>query len=180
MPPEWNLHYDDWIIGDGEPDRHVGEIFDWFAVAFWTKARLTKVPEGSRSVALAADHGYRIVAEVTYLSDSACIIDFGFKVTTTDDILPPGCQRGDYVTGDLYLRLPLCTEVGPEEPFKALAHRWQVRRISADVTPYVAHPDNPRFFMRDESQVRYEEVPATFTVKARTYILHCCEVSMSA
>ena len=119
------------------------------------------------------------MVEVTYVSDRACIIDFGLKVTTTNDILPPGCERGDYVTGDVYLRLPLCTEVGPEEVFKALAHRWQVKRISADVTPYVAHPDNPRFFMRDESQVGYEEVPATFTVKAHTYILHCSEVPMS-
>jgi hypothetical protein len=75
MPPEWNLHYEDWIIGDGQPDRHVDEVFDWFAVAFWTKERLTKIQGRSRSVVPATDHGYRVVAEVTYLSDGACIID---------------------------------------------------------------------------------------------------------
>ena len=31
---DWNLHYSRWVIDDGEPERHVGEIFEWFAVEF--------------------------------------------------------------------------------------------------------------------------------------------------
>jgi len=33
MLNEWNLSYEDWIIGDGEPHRAVGEVFKWFAGA---------------------------------------------------------------------------------------------------------------------------------------------------
>lgn len=119
------------------------------------------------------------MAEIAYVSEQACIIDFGLRTTTTDDVLPPGCQRGDYVAGDIYLRLPLCTEVGPEEVFKALSHRWQVNGISADLTPYVARPDNSRLFVRDASRVRYQDVPSTDSVKAHSYVLHCSEVLVS-
>jgi hypothetical protein len=30
----WNLHYFRWVIGDGEPELHVDEVFDWFAISF--------------------------------------------------------------------------------------------------------------------------------------------------
>jgi hypothetical protein len=176
MPTEWHLHYDDWIIGDGEPDRDVGDVFDWFALAFWAKERLTAADHETKSAIPMSDFRYRVVAEVTHISRIACIIDFGLKATTTDDVLPLGCQKGDFVTGEIGLRLPLVTEVGPEAEFKALAHRWKVNKISADVTQYIQCQDNPRFFARDESRIRYEDVPATYSVKAHTYILHCCEV----
>ena len=42
MLAEWNMHYADWIIGDGEPDRRFDDVFDWFALAFWGNQRLTK------------------------------------------------------------------------------------------------------------------------------------------
>ena len=52
MPQGWNLHYDDWIIGDGEPDRHVDEVFDWFAVACWTKESSQKSKKGRNRLLL--------------------------------------------------------------------------------------------------------------------------------
>jgi hypothetical protein len=177
MLPEWNLHYDDWIIGDGQPDRKVGERFGWFAVAFWTKAALMKVNEKSRSAVAIRGYKYRVVAEIVYLSETACVIDFGLKAIASSDLLSPGCVQGDHVTGEVCLSLPLCTEIVPEATLKSLAHRWKVNRISADLTPYVAHPDNPRFFIPDDSQIRYEEVSATSAIKAHTYVLHCHEDS---
>src|SRR5215472_14934468 len=107
MLPEWNLHYEEWIIGDGEPDRHVGEVFDWFALAFWSEGKLEKAREGEKSAVPISDFRYRVVAEVVYLSESACIVDFGLRATTTDDLMLPRCQKGDYVTGEIGLRLPL-------------------------------------------------------------------------
>ena len=46
VPPEWNLHYESWIIADGEPHRRVSESFDWFAIEFWTEERLAKWGNG--------------------------------------------------------------------------------------------------------------------------------------
>jgi hypothetical protein len=77
MNPEWNLSCEDWIIGDGQPHRDVGEVFKWGAVGFWTWEPLEKSGEKSRSVVVIPDSKYRVVAEVTFLSEKACIIDFG-------------------------------------------------------------------------------------------------------
>ena len=175
MLAEWNLHYEDWIIGDGEPDRRIGDVFDWFALAFWSEEAFERVHESGRSAVPVSDFRYRVVAEVVYISQDACIIDFGLnatglKATATHDVLPSDCKKGDFVMGEIGLRLPLVTEVGPEEEFKKLAYRWRVNRISADLTPYVSS-------RRDESRIQYQDVPATASVKAHCYVLHCCKVS---
>jgi hypothetical protein len=180
MLPEWNIHYDDWIIGDGEPDRDVGDIFEWFALAFWPDGDLKRVEaEGTKSAIPMDNYKYRVVAEVVFLSQRACIIDFGLRAAALAGSVPAGCKVGDYVTGNISLRLPLCTEFGPEEVAETPAYTWEVNRISADLTPYVAHSDNPRFFVRDDSRIRYEEVVATYSVKACTYILHCSQIPTS-
>jgi hypothetical protein len=176
MQPEWNLHYARWVIEDGEPDRNVAEIFDWFALTFWTETRLAKANEHLMSATPVGDYKYRVVAEVTYMSNTACIIDFGLKATADSDLLPQGCTQGSYVSGEISLSLPLCTEVGPEDVFKVLAHKWRVNRISADMTPYVPHPHYSRGFIRDASQVRYQDVPGTDSVRTHSYVLHCSEV----
>jgi len=85
------------------PDRQVGDVFDWFALAFWSDEKLTKASEREKSALPVPDFKYRVVAEVVYLSASTCIIDFGLKATSTDDLLPSGCQKGDYVSGEIGL-----------------------------------------------------------------------------
>lgn len=177
MHNEWNLHYASWIIGDGEPDRSIGEVFDWFALAFWSEARLVMSSEQSASAVPVDDYKYRVVAEVTYLSEKACVIDFGLRATAGPDQLPAGCRQGDYVTGEIALDLPLCTAVMPKPVSETLKHRWQVNRISADLTPYIAHPDHPRFFTRDDSRICYQDVPSTESVRTHSYILHCSKLS---
>jgi hypothetical protein len=59
MTPEWNLSYEAWIIGDGEPHRTVGEVFEWFAVAFWTWEPLEKSDKQSRSAVVIPDFKYQ-------------------------------------------------------------------------------------------------------------------------
>ncbi len=176
MTPEWNLSYEDWIIGDGQPHRDVGEVFEWFAVVFWTWEPLEKSDERSRSAVVIPDFKYRVVAEVTFFSEKACVIDFGLRAIASPDRISLPCGVGEYVTGEIRLNLPLCTEITPNEVSKTLIRRWEINRISADLTPYAAHLENPRFFTRDDSRVRYQDVPSTRSVKATDYILHCTEV----
>ena len=176
MQSQWNLHYESYVISDGEPHRSVGDEFEWFTIAFWTEEPLVRSEQTTRSAVPAADYRYRVVAEVTYLSEKACVIDFGLKATSSADRLPPDCGIGTYVTGEIHLDLPLCTEMMPEEVLKTLTHTWRVNRISADLTPYIAYPQNPRFFRRDSSRVKYEETSSTESLKADSYVLHCSEV----
>jgi hypothetical protein len=177
MPTEWNLQYPSWMIADGEPDRETGESFEWFAVEFWTEGNLERTDERSKSAVPVADYIYRVVAEVLYLSEKACVIDFGLKAIRTADLLSPECKQGDYVTGKIGIGLPLCTEMVPEEVLKTLAHKWHVNKISADLTPYVAQPENSRFSVRDVSQIRHQDVKSTKTLRTHTYILHCSEIA---
>lgn len=158
MNPEWNLSYEDWIIGDGQPHRDVGEAFKWGAVAFWTWKPLAKTDERSRSAVVIPDFKYRVVAEVTFLSEKACIIDFGLRAIASSDRISVPCKVGEYVTGEISLSLPLCTEIAPSE----------------------VYPENPRFFTRDDSRIHYQDVSSTRSVKATDYILQCTEVPLAS
>jgi hypothetical protein len=158
------------------PQRKVGEIFDWFAIAFYNQNRLLMANEELRSANLIADFKYRIVAEVTYLSEKAGVIDFGLNAIATPDLLPAGCRLGDYIAGEITIRFPLSTEISPDDVTESLKHKWQVRRIQADLTPYISHPGEPRYFYRDDSRIRYEEVFGTDEVKAKDYVLVCAEI----
>jgi hypothetical protein len=179
IQPEWNLHYFRWVIGDGNPERHVGEVFDWFATTFWSEATLAKADEHEKTAAPIADNAYRVAAEVVYIStdalQDACVIDFGIRAISDLEILAPGCREGDYVTGQVRLELPLCTKISPHD----LTRRWRVNRISADLTPYVPHPTHG-YLMRDSSQIQYKDVAGTDSVSAECYVLHCSEVLLPA
>jgi hypothetical protein len=84
----------------------------------------------------------------------------------------------ELITGEIYLSLGLGTHVLPEKAVDStLAYRWHVNRISADLTPYnVPHPIYSDGFIRDALQISYQEVPATDSINASVYILHCSEV----
>lgn len=173
MLSERNLHYERWVIDDGQPERRVDEDFDWFSVEFWPANTLRKAPESATSAFAVSDYRYHVVAELVFLSQKACVIDFGLRAIGYADSISPECKRGDYVTGEVGLGLPLCTEIVPAEILKSLEHRWQVNGIHADTTPYVPRPQNPRVLFRDESRIQFEPVQATASLRTRVYILHC-------
>jgi hypothetical protein len=170
MNCEWHLHYEGWVIEDGQPDRQVGETFDWFALSFWSEEHLRVTEERVKSASAVDDFKYKISGELVYLADNCCVIDFGLKAVGPADNLPAGCATGDYVAGTISLELPLCIALVPEEILAALHHKWTVKKISADLTPNNG-------FARDKSQVRFEEVLGTKFLKARSYVLRCLEAS---
>src|ERR1700760_4062481 len=79
---EWNLHLLRWVIDDGEPERHVGDVFDW-RISFWSDAALMCAGERTKTAVPLGDSYYRVSAEVIYVSydpeQAACILDFGIK-----------------------------------------------------------------------------------------------------
>src|SRR6267143_332305 len=75
MPSEWNLHYARWVIQDGEPDRDVGESFEWFAVEFWSESGLVTAKDvNERSAVPVADFKYLVTAQVAFVSEKASVI----------------------------------------------------------------------------------------------------------
>ena len=176
MPNEWNLRYDQWVIGDGEPHRRVGETFDWFVVEFFNDEELQVLGDQSKSAIAMPDFQYRVVAELVYLSEKACVLDFGLRAVGPSSNLISGCRQGDLVSGEIGIGIPLCTEVIPENLLRTLRYRWRVNRISADVTPYVPSSNNSRLFVRDSSRIEYRKINSTESFRANSYILHCSEV----
>lgn len=176
MHPEWNLHLRRVVIEDGDtPEIYVNDVLDWFAITFWSDAVLTLSSERTKSAVPLADNYYRVNAEVIYVShdpkQAACILDFGIKaISESGGIpevpLPPGCQEGDYVTGEVRLELPLCTNLHPHNLF----HRLRVNRISADLAPFMDHPG-------DVSEVCYQDVHGTDSVQAGSYVLYCSDLN---
>jgi hypothetical protein len=175
MNLEWNLHYFRYVIDDGEPELHVGDEFDWFATNFWSDAALILARERTKSALPIANNYYRVNAEVIYVSQdpeqAACILDCGIKaISELGGILgiplPPGCQKGDYVTGEIRLELPLCTAIHPHD----LGHRWRVNRVFADLTDFRSSPG-------DVSEPLYQDVPGTDSVKSGSYVLHCSDLN---
>jgi hypothetical protein len=132
--------------------------------------------DSAKSAIAVPDYKYRVVAELVFLSEKACVIDFGLRAIGYADSVPPERKQGEYVTGEVALSLPLCTEIVPEEIDNSLRRKWHVNGIHADMTPYISHPDNPKSFFRDESRIRYEPVLSTASVKTDAYILHCTNI----
>jgi hypothetical protein len=175
MLTEWSLHYPRWVIEDGYPYRDVGATFEWFNVDFNADPPLAKTAVRYKSAVPIADFGYRITGEVECLSEEGCLLDFGLRAMSSRTALAPDCKQGDYVTGEIAISLVYGIMYLPEAVFETLKCRWHVNRITADLTPYVSHPDNPRFFLRDETRIQYADVRSTLEVKAKDYILHWTE-----
>ena len=173
MNADWNLRYSRWVIDDGEPELHVGEDFEWFAISLWTEEALELSTERTRSAVPLDDGRYRVNGEIVYVSkdakQSGFIIDFGIGAIADGlSLLPEECNEGDFVTGEVELLLPLCTAVHTHD----LAHRWRVNNVSADLTPFVPSSVE-RVYVRDSSQILYKEVLGTDSVKAHSYLLNC-------
>jgi len=176
-PIEWNLHYAGWIIADGEPNRQVGEDFDWFSLEFLAFHKLQKAPESLKSADPLDNYKYWVVAELVFVSEKACVIDFGLGAIGLAGSVAQECVRGDYVMGKIAIDLPLCTETIPEEISESLRCRWHVNAIHADTTPFISQPYHPKVFFRDESRARLEKVLSTASIKTHGYVLHCTKLA---
>ena len=175
MPMEsvWNLHLQRWVIEDGEPELHVGDVFDW-PLTFWVDEMLMPAFEKTKVASPLVGNYYRVNAEVIYISQdlnqAGCILDFGMQAISElggllGVPLPSDCKEGDYVTGEIRLDLALCSVVHPHD----LTRKWRVNGISADLTDYSSKPG-------DISGPCYQDVASTDAVRAGSYVLHCSAV----
>ena len=79
MLSDWHLHYFRWVIGDGEPERDVGEVFEWFAVSFWSSTPMVRADERAKSAILTADYLYRVNGEVAFVRESMFTQDSAYQ-----------------------------------------------------------------------------------------------------
>lgn len=107
-----------------------------------------------------------------YLRPKAAVIDFGLLAIGNLANFQQGVWVGDFVNGEISIGLPLCIEPIPDAVSDRMSHRWEVSRISADLTPY----QNGR---RDKTRISYTDVTSTEETKAFDYLLHCKEVPPS-
>src|SRR4051812_23613968 len=118
---DWNLHYPDNLIADGAPHRRVGDIFDWFAVQFWSLEKMVRSERGTRSAERGRDYHHVVTAEVVFLAaESDVVIDFGIRAIGDQEKLPKGIALGDFVEGEISLHLPLAINVIPHEVITTL------------------------------------------------------------
>lgn len=175
MRSEWNLGYPRFIIDDGGPDITVGETLSWHALEFWSKHTLTPSDSPVKAAMDDDDFGYTVNAEVVFLSETASVIDFGLRAVGSPDLPRSGALPGSFVSGLIYLGLPLCTPVVPYDLRPAFAYKFQVKSIWADVTPYVQAGDASGgvWLVRDAGSIRYQSVLSTAALHANSYVLRC-------
>jgi hypothetical protein len=56
-----------WVIEDGEPELHVGDVFDW-PLTFWVDEMLIRAVERTKIASPLVGNYYRVNAEVIYIS----------------------------------------------------------------------------------------------------------------
>jgi hypothetical protein len=173
MPSTWSVHYDRWVIDDGEPEREVGECFRWSVVAFGSSDRLTQAASQVPSAVGADDYSYNVVGQVAHVSSKAAVIDFGFRAVGPSDSLPTGCQAGEYVAGRIKLFFQHWCYPLPHDVFESMDQEWSVETMLADLTPYRPGDDTGSWSIRDEQKVKYEQVASTREKNARAYVLQC-------
>ena len=174
---EWDLYYARWLLSDGEEDRRVGEIFDWWLLDFWTPTGLIKSQEKQKWAAVQADFHYRVNAEVVHLSKEACVIDFGLLVVGSSEQIPVGCIPGDYVAGQFRINLPNVAHRVPEELLPKLANKWRVNGILADMARLVSSADNSQALYWREAEIPYRNVLSTTeSGPCRGYVLKCTRI----
>jgi hypothetical protein len=173
VPTVWNIHYQRWVIDDGEPERSVGERFQRFAVEFDAPIQIVRVPESAKSATEAPDYGHAVVAEVVHVSPIVAVIDFGLRAVGRSALLPVSTQIGDYVAGPIKLFLPLCADALPDDILEAMAHDWSVDAVLADMTHYAAGDQSASWFIRDAQRVEYHQVASTRQQNANAYVLRC-------
>jgi hypothetical protein len=135
MPSTWSVQYDRWVIDDSEPERQVGECFQWCVVGFGSLDRLTPAASHVRSAIGVEDYSHNVVGQVVHVSSKAAVIDFGLRAVGQSDSLPTGCQAGEYVAGRIKLFFQHWCDPLPDDIFESMARDWCVETMWADLTP---------------------------------------------
>ena len=115
MPITWNIHYARWVIDDGEPEREIGESFEWFAVEFVSADGLITAASSAKCATEAPDYSYNVVAQVVYISVNSAVIDFGLRAVGPRNLLTNSTRPGEYVAGNIRLFFPLCCHPLPDD-----------------------------------------------------------------
>jgi hypothetical protein len=178
---QWHLGFPYDLIADGEYAAiEVGQTVDTFALEFWCERRLKVAATKVKSAVPLPDYRYRVTAEIKYLSATAAVIDFGIQAVRYANLLPSNVNVGDFVRGDIYVGVPICIQMIPDEILKSLRYKWRVDGITADMTPYIEKrgliPGSQSYLIRDKSRMRYEEVVSTKAMGAPVYVLHCTKL----
>jgi len=130
------------MIGDGEPHLKIGDIFNWFAVEFWSEEPLTKTSRGSRSAKGCGDFQYRVTAEVVFVTEKAVVIDFGLLASSVLGNVQPDVRVGDFLSGNISVGLPLCIEPIPDDLITRMGSNGKWTRF-----PPTSHPIGMAFKM---------------------------------
>ena len=173
---KWNLGFPANLVADGEyPVLSRGQEIDSFALEFHPRT-LRSVQAAAKQATLSVGCDYRIVAQVLYISDEACLLDFGLLAVCSlpGRDVPRDVRAGSYVAGVIYVGIPLCIPTIPEQFMGSLKHRWRIESISANITPLVEtiNSSGQKFRRYDESKIAYEGAESTNT-GAMDYVLHC-------
>ncbi len=142
-------------------------------MAFVSSERLTQAASHARSAISAEDYSYDVVGQVVHVSSKAAVIDFGLNAVGAGDSLPKGCQAGEYVAGRIKLIFQHWCYALPGDLFESMAQEWFCEGILADLTPYRPGDATGKWSIRDEQNIRYEQLTSTRGKDARAYVFQC-------
>ncbi len=110
---------------------------------------------------------YRVVAEVTQVTDQALIVDFGIPALARSYPAPDNLAPGDFITGDLTLLFYSATvEYVRDEAreIDALNQYWDIQAVtkrSAPLIPVFDRQGVQQYFIRDDAHATYEKMDRT-------------------
>ena len=162
---DFDVYIDSWIISDGNYDHfHEGEIRE-FALEFYAPDGLTRLPSSARHFRASSGYTYEVEAEIVFISDEICVLDFGLAAYSENSAdLKAGHRLGDVVQGKITLgvdpffyfeRLSKISGVPP------LIYEWRINSVEQDTSPVVPTKICGREGYAKQSGRSFRRVPAT-------------------
>jgi hypothetical protein len=175
---KWHLGFPSYLIADGAyPELSVGQDIDCFALEFHPRSLMVVSPR-PKETRLVLGCDYSVVAQILYVSDKACLIDFGLRAACSlpGRDVPKRAKVGGHVQGFIYVGIPLCIPQIPEHFKPTMKYKWHIGGISANVTPLVESKSvfwaKQKTQEYDKSRMAFKEVDST-NAGAMDYVLHC-------
>lgn len=177
----WNIRFGAELIRE-EGEYGIlacGRTIDtWILEFYGDKWSLAK--DRAKSASPVEDFQYRVNAEVLFISNGVCVLDFGIKTVgeISDPQLLGQLSIGSYLSGEITVGMTFCTEVIPENLAQSMNYRMRIEQIFEDTARLVKFEGNRVFRPATESP-RFREVESTNT-DAYEYILRCSEIPPEA